>query len=81
MPLLAKQKLPRHIFLTHTVLRSEFVVVEHFVSPEYVILELLLNSPKLYLPTCGITVSVLTELMRNVYIYSEIREKRIHMIC
>lgn len=48
------------------VLPSELVVVEHFVSPEYVISDLEMNSPKLHLPSCGIVGSVLTELMRNV---------------
>lgn len=62
-------------FLTNMVLPSEFVVVEHFASPEYVILDLLLNSPKLYLPSCGTMVSVWAELK------TEISKKRIHVIC
>lgn len=48
------------------LLPSEFVVAERFMSPEYVISDLLLNSPKLYLPSGGVMVSVLTELMRKV---------------
>jgi len=48
------------------VLPSEFVVAEHFVPSKHVISDLVPNSPKLYLPSCGINVSVLTELMRQV---------------
>lgn len=48
------------------LLSSEFVVAERFVSPAYVTSDLLLNSPKLYLLSGGVVVSVLAELMRKV---------------